>query len=72
MEIRGGGKTEFYRAIKTGEFPAPDAFLSKRAPVWLDSTLRAWQQKKLAEPKPAPIQTPRRRTYERKRKGAKP
>jgi predicted DNA-binding transcriptional regulator AlpA len=65
MKIRGGGKTGFYKAINTGEFPPPDTFIGPRTPVWLDSTLRSWQQKKLAEPKPAPIQTPRRRRYKR-------
>jgi predicted DNA-binding transcriptional regulator AlpA len=52
IEFSGLGSTEFHLQIADGRFPPPDALLGPRMPVWLTSTLRKWQEKKLAEPKP--------------------
>jgi len=61
IAVSGLGYTQFHEELKAGRFPPPDSHLGPRSPVWTENTLREWQRKKLAEPKPAPVQTPRRR-----------
>jgi predicted DNA-binding transcriptional regulator AlpA len=61
MRARKQGRTQFYDDQKTGRFPPPDFYLGPRSPRWLESTYRRWLAQKLAEPKQAPMQTPRRK-----------
>jgi len=43
--------SEFYEAIKRGEFPRPDGYLGPRSPFWTGDALRAHQRRLLAQPK---------------------
>jgi predicted DNA-binding transcriptional regulator AlpA len=54
-------RSQFYEDIKQKNFPAPDGYLGPRSPFWTERTERSWRQRKLAEHKQPPIQTPRRR-----------
>jgi predicted DNA-binding transcriptional regulator AlpA len=65
IEFSGFGYTQFHEELKNNNFPAPDAYLGPRSPVWTENTLREWQRQKLAEPKQPPVQTPRRRRVSR-------
>jgi predicted DNA-binding transcriptional regulator AlpA len=61
ITLSGLGYTQFHEMLKAGLFPPPDGYLGPRSPFWIETTLGEWQRQKLAEPKQAPVQTPRRK-----------
>jgi hypothetical protein len=50
----------FWAAIKSGEFPQPDAYIGPRSPVWSDENILKWQLARMEAHK-EPAKTPRRR-----------
>jgi predicted DNA-binding transcriptional regulator AlpA len=51
LKITGLGYTAFHVELNAGRFPAADARLGPRSPVWLESTVRGWLQEKVAASK---------------------
>jgi predicted DNA-binding transcriptional regulator AlpA len=44
--ITGLGKTKFWEAVKTGDFPPPNVILSERFRGWTSDIVDAWIESK--------------------------